>query len=50
MRLSLGAFASVALMEQARARHGRSVCLGFGEMMARIYREFRIKNKFYEVV
>lgn len=48
MRLSIMAFVKVALMDQARPV--RLSIAEFGKMMAAIYRDHRIKNKFYEVV
>ena len=47
LRLSLNAFVQVALIDQRE--HGAS-STEFGMWMASMYREFRIKNKFWEVV
>ncbi|HUX39333.1 MAG TPA: hypothetical protein VMV44_15645 [Rectinemataceae bacterium] len=48
MRASLKAFAKVALLYQGNPR---LVLLdGYGRMASAMYREFRIKNKFWEVV
>ena len=47
MRMSLEAFGVVALIRQHAAE---LVPTEYGRMMASMYREFRIKNKFWEVV
>lgn len=48
VRASLNAFAKVALFYQANPR--LALLDGYGRMASAMYREFRIKNKFWEVV
>jgi len=47
MRRSLEAFVRASLLYQEKGIGGAGV---YGRMMAPLYREFRAKHKFYEVV